>query len=81
MEEEKLLDRTLYKKVKGMNRAEMEQTFKNIYSLGYEKALDESAVALDTDKLRSEIGQIKGIGENRLNEIMAVIGENLHKEI
>lgn len=78
--EEKLLDRTLYKKVKGMNRAEMEQTFKNLFTLGYEKALNEGAVELDTDKLRSELGQIKGIGENRLNEIMAVIEKNLLSE-
>lgn len=78
--EEKLLDRTLYKKVKGMNRTEMEQTFKNLFTLGYEKALNEGAVELDTDKLRSELGQIKGIGENRLNEIMAVIEKNLLSE-
>ena len=29
------------------------------------------------EKLRKEIGEIKGVGESRLNEIMAVIEQNL----
>ena len=77
MAEQQLLDRALYKKVKGMDRAAMEETFKNMYKIGYEAALKEGAVELNTDKLRAEIGQIKGIGENRLNEIMTVIEDNL----
>jgi len=77
MAEQQLLDRALYKKVKGMDRAAMEQTFKNMYQIGYDAALKEGAVELNTDKLRAEIGQIKGIGESRLNEIMAVIENNL----
>ncbi|MDD6827888.1 MAG: hypothetical protein PUE12_17600 [Oscillospiraceae bacterium] len=77
MAEQQLLDRALYKKVKGMDRATMEQTFKNMYQIGYDAALKEGAVELNTDKLRAEIGQIKGIGENRLNEIMTVIENNL----
>lgn len=36
-------------------------------------------LALDMDKLRKEIGEIKGVGESRLNEIMAVIEDNLVK--
>ena len=63
-----------------MDRAAMEETFKNMYQIGYEAALKEGAVELNTDKLRAEIGQIKGIGENRLNEIMAVIESNLKSE-
>lgn len=77
MAEQQLFDRALYKKVKGMDRAAMEQTFKNMYQIGYDAALKEGAVELNTDKLRAEIGQIKGIGESRLNEIMAVIENNL----
>lgn len=77
MAEQQLFDHALYKKVKGMDRATMEQTFKNMYQIGYDAALKEGAVDLDTEKLRAEIGQIKGIGENRLNEIMAVIENNL----
>jgi hypothetical protein len=77
MTEKQLYDRALYKKVKGMDRAAMEQTFKNMYQIGYEAALKEGAVELNTDKLRAEIGQIKGIGKIRLNDIMAVIENNL----
>lgn len=80
MEEEKLLDRALYKKVKGMNRAEMEQTFQNIYSLGYEKALSECAVELNTDELCEEFRKIKGIGEVRINQIMDIINNKLNIE-
>ena len=72
MTEKQLYDRALYKKVKGMDRAAMEQRFKNMYQIGYEAALKEGAVELNTDKFRAKIGQIKGIGENRLNDIMAV---------
>lgn len=77
MAEQQLLDRALYKKVKGMDRVAMGQTFKNMYQIGYDAALKEGTVELNTDKLRAEISQIKGIGENRLNEIMAVIENNL----
>ncbi len=49
-----------------MDRAAMEHTFKNMYQIGYNAALKEGAVELNTEKLRTEIGQIKGIGENRL---------------
>ena len=77
MAEQQLLDHALYKKVKGRDRVAMEQTFKNMYQIGYDAALKEGTVELNTDKLRAEISQIKGIGENRLNEIMAVIENNL----
>lgn len=60
-----------------MDRVAIEQTFKNMYQIGYDAALKEGTVELNTDKLRAEISQIKGIGENRLNEIMAVIENNL----
>ena len=72
MEEKITLDRETYKKIKSMNRAEMEKTLKTLYQLGYENALKEGAVDLDTGKLRAELGNIKGIGESRLNEIMSV---------
>ncbi|MDO5151338.1 MAG: hypothetical protein Q4D76_18420 [Oscillospiraceae bacterium] len=77
MAEPELLDRALYKKVKSMDRAAMEEVFRNMYQTGYETALNEGAAELDTEKLRSDLSKIKGIGESRLNEIMAVIEENL----
>ena len=35
------------------------------------------AVDIDMDKLRFQIGAIKGIGETRLNQIMEIISVNL----
>ena len=36
------------------------------------------AVDIDLEKMRSEIGAIKGIGETRLNRIMEIIADNLN---
>ena len=36
------------------------------------------AVDIDLDKMRSEIGAVKGIGEVRLNQIMEIIKDNLN---
>lgn len=81
MKQEQCLDRELYRKIKAMKREEMEKTLKNMYQLGYDAALKEGVVELDTNKLREKISKIKGIGEARLNEIMTIIenavaGEN-----
>lgn len=82
MEEEMLFDRALYKKVKSMDRTAMEQTFKNVYETGYKAALNAtSSVLIDTDALRSDLSLIKGIGEKRLDEIMAVFEIHLTKSI
>lgn len=70
--EEKLLDRALYKQIKKMDRNALEGTLQRIYQLGYDAALEDGAVEVDTNDLREELGKLKGIGENRLNEIMKV---------
>lgn len=36
------------------------------------------AIDIDMDKLRSQIGAVKGIGETRLNQIMEIIAEHLN---
>lgn len=77
--DEPLLDRAMYKQVKGMNREELEQTFRNMYNIGYDKAKEESGREVDLDALRSDLKLIKGVGETRLNEIMAVIETHLAK--
>lgn len=64
------LSRDTYKKIKSFNREQMEQFIAEIYQ---EAKTRYSEAAIDLDTLRSEIGKIKGIGENRLNEIMAII--------
>lgn len=35
-------------------------------------------IDVDMDKMRSQIGAIKGIGETRLNQIMNIITESLN---
>ncbi len=64
------MDRDLYRKIKGMDKKEMSDFLERIYAMGAE---DNKCV--DLELLRERIGQIKGIGEARLNEIMRVIGE------
>lgn len=71
------LDRATYKKIKGFDRNQMEQFLADIYANAAEDVVENNAVSLDMDKLRKEIRKIKGVGENRLNEIMSVIEQNL----
>lgn len=55
------------------------RTLNNIYEMGKEDAMKGiEAVDIDMDKLRSQIGAIKGIGETRLNLIMEIIAYNLN---
>lgn len=79
MENQIQLDRALYKKIKSFNKTEMQQFITNIYETAAEK-YQENVVTLDTERLRNELSQIKGIGENRLNEIMNVIEKYLTSE-
>ena len=67
-ESEELVNRALYKRIKSMNRAEMEFFVKNIFNQGYEKAESETR-HIDYNSLKANLSQIKGIGESRLNEI------------
>ena len=69
-EKEQLIDRTLYKRIKAMNRAEMEQFVQNVYAQGYR---DAESFSIDYDSLKADLSKIKGIGESRLQQIIAVI--------
>lgn len=72
--EQKMLDRATYKKIKGMTREEMQNFLTNYY---HNVMADAEAPTLDLGELRAEIGSIKGVGEKRLDEIMAVIEKHL----
>ncbi len=72
--EQKMLDRATYKKIKSMTREEMQNFLTNYYNNVME---DANAPTLDIGELRMEIGSIKGVGEKRLDEIMAVIEKHL----
>jgi len=75
-ENEELVNRSLYKRIKSMNRAEMENFVRNVFNQGYERAEEETR-SIDYDSLRADLSKIKGIGESRLNEIMTVIDKHI----
>ena len=75
-ENEELVNRALYKQIKSMNRAEMENFVRNVFNQGYERA-EEETHSIDYDSLRADLSKIKGIGESRLNEIMTVIDKHI----
>lgn len=74
MQNEKMLDRATYKKIKGMTREEMQNFLTNYYNNVME---DTNAPTLDLGEPRSELGSTKGIGEKRLDEIMCVIQRHI----
>lgn len=70
------LPRSLYKELKAMNREQMQNVLTDIYRQGAESV---ETASVDLDELRKEIGNINGIGEKRLDEIMRVINEFVNK--
>lgn len=75
-ENKELVNCSLYKRIKSMNRAEMENFVRNVFNQGYEKAGEETH-SIDYDSLRADLSRIKGIGESRLEEIMTVIDKHI----
>ena len=67
---EELLDRNLYRQIKRMDRKQMEAVMQDFYNMGKQSVSDS---VFNMNELKSRIGKVKGIGENRLNEIMDVI--------
>lgn len=56
------------------------QTYENLYGRLSEEDNQPSGVSVDLAKLREELSHIRGIGGQRLDEIMAVIERNLFPE-
>ena len=75
-ENKELVNRSLYKRIKSMNRAEMENFVRNVFNQGYEKS-EEETHSIDYDSLRADLSRIKGIGESRFEEIMTVIDKHI----
>lgn len=69
METNVILSRATYKQIKSFDREQMQDFLTGIY----EKGAQEAGASLDIEQLRVDIGNIKGIGESRLNEIMEVV--------
>ena len=64
------LPRSLYKEFKKMSREQMQSVLTDIYNQGVASV---ESTYVDLTDLRNAIGSINGIGEKRLDEIMAVI--------
>lgn len=78
MSEEILLDRELYRKIKNMDKKALNTFIHNIYNTGKADALSEIDNAeINIEQIRTEISEIKGIGEARLNQIMDIISKNI----
>lgn len=73
-----VINRDVYKKVKAMNREQMNDFLISIYQDGYNDGYNDSQ--LDLDELRSVIGSVSGIGEVRLNQIMEAIAAHYNTE-
>lgn len=87
-EEESLLDRDTYRRIKKMDRATLEGLIQDIFERGRKKGLaeadvivDESVSAndntLDLRAVEAEIRSIRGIGEKRAEEIMLIFEKHL----
>ena len=75
--QKEVLDRALYKKIKAMDRKNMEAFLNEMYVVGAESV---KAINVDMEALRTDIGKVKGIGESRLNEIMDIINKHFTAE-
>ena len=64
------LSRETYRQIKSFDRQQMEQFIREIRK-------DAIATSVDFEALRTKIGEIKGIGASRLDEIMDVIESDL----
>ncbi|MBQ9383414.1 MAG: hypothetical protein IJT87_04205 [Ruminiclostridium sp.] len=70
----------IFENIKGLTNDERGEfvisTYENLFGK-LKSAASPGTVNVDMRKLRSELGQIRGIGGQRLDEIMAVIERNL----
>lgn len=68
------ISRDTYKKIKAMNREQMNDFLTGIYQEGVNDS------QIDLDELRKVIGSVSGIGEVRLNQIMDAIAAHYGTE-
>lgn len=73
MPEQRVIDRDTYRSIKKMSREEL-QAFLMRYAEGL---LEDNEKTIDLREIESDLRQIKGIGEKRLEEVMAVIEKHL----
>lgn len=73
MPEQKIIDRDTYREIKKMSREEL-QAFLMRYADGL---LEKDGKSIDLREVEKDLRQIKGIGEKRVEEIMAVFEKHL----
>lgn len=73
MSEQRIIDRDTYRAIKKMSREEL-QAFLVRYADGL---LENDGKTLDLREVEKDLRQIKGIGDKRIEEIMAVIEKHL----
>lgn len=73
MEKQKIIDRDTYRAIKKMSREEL-QAFLMRYADGL---LENDGKSLDLREVEKDLRQLKGIGDKRIEEIMAVIEKHL----
>lgn len=78
--EKQLMPREDFRKIKAMNRQQMSDFFYSFSNNIANETIEENVVKIDLDVLKKEIGQIKGIGTTRLDEIMSVIGKHFETD-
>lgn len=73
-----MLTREQYKKIKAMNREEMDRYLDSIFVQGHNNGIIAMSAAL-TDKIDRGIRNTPGVGEKRYQEIMKNITEELNR--
>ena len=73
MAEQNIIDRDTYRAIKKMSREEL-QAFLMRYANGL---LENDGKSLDLREVEKDLRQIKGIGDKRIEEIMAVFEKHL----
>lgn len=73
MEKQKIIDRDTYRAIKKMSRDEL-QAFLMRYANGL---LENDGKSIDLREVEKDLRQIKGIGDKRIEDIMAVIEKHL----
>ena len=72
MAEQKIIDRDTYRAIKKMSREELQS-----FLIRYANELQKDAPAVDLREVEKDIKAVKGIGEKRAEEIMAIFEKHL----
>jgi ERCC4-type nuclease len=73
MSGQKIIDRDTYRAIKKMSREELQA-----FLVRYTDELQKDAPAVDLREVEKDIKAIKGIGEKRAEEIMAIFEKHLN---